>query len=264
MDRNFPRALNAVLKHEGGYVNDPHDNGGPTNKGVTLATFRAYVKPSGTVADLKALTEAQAGVVYRRQYWNKVMGAELPNGIDYAVFDFAVNSGPARAAKFLQKAVGVARDGKIGPATLRACRAVDAMMLIDRLCSDRIAWLRTLDDWPRFGKGWAARVEGVRRLAKQMAAEPEDAPKVVVEKKPVAVTPKALDKPWYSSPDVMVPVATTAVPATIPAFAGLDPLFLIVAAVLCAVLIVFFVIRRDRQRAAVADKVAEIEQEQPE
>ena len=171
MDRNFPRALNAVLKHEGGYVNDPHDNGGPTNKGVTLATFRAYVKPSGTVADLKALTEAQAGVVYRRQYWNKVMGAELPNGIDYAVFDFAVNSGPARAAKFLQKAVGVARDGKIGPATLRACRAVDAMMLIDRLCSDRIAWLRTLDDWPRFGKGWAARVEGVRRLAKQMAAE---------------------------------------------------------------------------------------------
>ena len=261
MDRNFPRALNAVLKEEGGYVNHPSDPGGPTNKGVTLATFRQFVKPSGTVEDLKKLTEAQAGVVYRRQYWGPVLGSELPSGVDYAVFDFAVNSGPGRAIKFLQRAVNVDQDGKVGPATLKAARAQNADEIIDRVCDTRLSWLRGLKTWKTFGKGWGARVERVRKLAKRLAAEPDDAPRVVVEKKPVAVTPKALEKPWYASPDVMVPVATTAVPATIPAFAGLDPLFLIVAAVLCAALIVFFVIRRDRQRASVADKVAEIEQQ---
>lgn len=264
MDRNFPRALNAVLKHEGGYSNNPHDNGGPTNKGVTLATFRSFVKPSGTIGDLKQLTEAQAGVVYRRQYWNKVMGAELPNGVDYAVFDFAVNSGPSRAIKFLQKVVGAVRDGKVGPATLNAIRSVPSGEIIDRLCDDRLAWLRTLDDWPVFGKGWSKRVEGVRKLAKQMAAEPEDAPRVVVEKKPVAVTNTALDKPWYSSPDVLVPVGTAAVPGVAAGFTELDWRFLAIAAALGVGLVIFFVIRRDKQRASVEAKVQTIEQEQPE
>lgn len=264
MDRNFPRALNAVLKHEGGYVNDPKDPGGPTNKGVTLATFRAYVKPTGSIDDLKKITDAQVGVVYRRHYWSKVMASDLPGGVDYAVFDFAVNSGPARAVKFLQRALGAVQDGKVGPATLKDAREADRNGLIDTICDMRLKWLRTLPTWGRFGKGWTARVEGVRRLAKKLAAEPDEAPKVVVEKKPVAVTNTALEKPWYSSPDVMVPVATTAVPAAIPAFAGFDPLFLIVAAVLAAGLVVFFVIRRDKQRASVEAKVQKIEQEDPE
>ena len=264
MDRNFPRALNAVLKHEGGFVNHPNDPGGPTNKGVTIATYRAYVKPTGTVADLKAISDAQVSVVYRRHYWSKVMASDLPGGVDYAVFDFAVNSGPARAAKFLQKAVGVAQDGKIGADTLKAARATDAAALVDRICDARLAWLRTLGTWATFGKGWTNRVEGVRKLAKKLAAEPDDAPKVVVEKKPVAVTAKALDKPWYSSPDVIVPAATAVVPTAIPAFAGFDRWVMIVGIVCAVALILFFVIRRDRQRKAVAEKVEQIEQQEPE
>ena len=138
-------------------MNDPHDNGGPTNKGVTLATFRAYVKPSGTIADLKALTEAQAGVV-PPAILEQGHGRRLPNGIDYAVFDFAVNR-PGAVPPSSCRRPWAWPGTEDRPGHDRACRAVDAMMLIDRLCSDRIAWLRTLDDWPRFGKGWAARVE---------------------------------------------------------------------------------------------------------
>lgn len=169
MDRNFAPSLKLVLKSEGGYVNNPKDPGGATNKGVTLATFRRYVKPSGTIKDLKALTEDQAGIVYRRQYWDAIVGAELPAGVDYAVFDFAVNSGPGRAARYLQQVARVnAVDGRIGPATLKAVRAMPAADLINALCDRRLTFLRGLATWPDFGKGWAARIRSVRAAALKM------------------------------------------------------------------------------------------------
>ena len=171
MDRNFPASLKLVLKSEGGYVNNPKDPGGATNKGVTLATFRRYVKPAGTIKDLKALTDDQAGIVYRRQYWDAVVGAELPNGVDYAVFDFAVNSGPGRAARFLQQVVRVnAVDGRVGPATLKATRAMTPADVVNALCDARLAYLKRLPTWPTFGKGWAARIKGVRAASLKMAA----------------------------------------------------------------------------------------------
>ncbi len=170
MDRNFAKALKLVLKHEGGFVNHPADPGGATNKGITLANFRRYIKPGGSVEDLKGLTEAQAGICYRRRYWDAVLGAELPDGVDYAVFDFAVNSGPARAAKYLQALVGAAQDGKIGPATLRAVKARSKTKLIDDLCDKRMAFLKSLSTFGAFGKGWTNRVAGVRAEAKKMAA----------------------------------------------------------------------------------------------
>lgn len=170
MDRNFKRSLELVLRFEGGYVNNPKDPGGATNKGVTLATFRRYVKPAGTIKDLKALTDDQAGVVYRRQYWDAVVGAELPDGIDYAVFDLAVNSGVGRAARFLQTIVGAVQDGKIGSATLKAARALPRQQVINALCDKRLAFLHGLSTWPVFGKGWASRVKSVRAAALKMAA----------------------------------------------------------------------------------------------
>lgn len=169
MDANFSRSLTAVLKHEGGFVNHPADPGGATNLGVTLANFRRYVKQSGTVEDLKNLTVEQAGVVYRRFYWDRVLGAELPAGVDFAVFDFAVNSGPLRAVQYLQRIVGVPDDGRIGPRTLAAVRAMPARQIVERLCDDRLAFLRRLRTWKAFGKGWGARVAGVRALGLQMA-----------------------------------------------------------------------------------------------
>jgi len=176
MNANFARALASVLRHEGGYSNHPKDRGGPTNKGITLAAFKANVKPDATIADLKKITDAQVSATYREAYWNLIKGDDLPGGVDYAVFDFAVNSGPSRAAKFLQRLVHVEEDGWIGPQTLAAVRVTDAIPLIKQLCDDRLDWLQTLDNWDTFGKGWATRVSDVRDDAVQLATRPVTLP----------------------------------------------------------------------------------------
>ncbi|MCP4379812.1 MAG: glycoside hydrolase family 108 protein [Hyphomicrobiales bacterium] len=188
MNRNFPRALPLVLKHEGGFVNHPKDPGGATNKGITLATFRRYVKANGIVSDLKKLTIEQAGTVYRRQYWDQVHGAELPDGVDYTVFDFAVNSGPSRAAKYLQSVLGVSKDGRIGPATIAAARKLPAGDIINRLCDARLAFMKRIKSkgkrlWDTFGRGWSRRVADVRKHALDMT-QPSLAPVPVPKPKP--------------------------------------------------------------------------------
>ncbi|RWC46747.1 MAG: hypothetical protein EOS55_17420 [Mesorhizobium sp.] len=109
--------------------------------------------------------------LYRRFYWDAVLGAELPDGVDHAVFDFAVNSGSGRAAKYLQAAVGVAQDGRIGPATLSAIKAKPAGVLIDALCDARLAFLKRLPTWATFGRGWSDRVRTVRVQALLMSAQ---------------------------------------------------------------------------------------------
>jgi lysozyme family protein len=165
---NATKAIPKILVHEGGYVNNPNDPGGPTNKGITIATFRRYIKPNGTVADLKALTTGQAVVVYKRQYWDAVSADLLPSGVDYAVADFAVNSGPTRAAKYLQKIAGVSQDGRIGPATLAAVNAMNPNDVINRLCDDRLAFMKRIRRgtlWSEFGRGWARRVAEVRSVS---------------------------------------------------------------------------------------------------
>lgn len=171
MDRNFERALPLVLKHEGGFSNHKADPGGATMKGVTLATFRRY-KPGASVADLKAISTDMLGRIYRDGYWNEVRGDDLPSGVDYAVFDFAVNSGPGRAAKYLQAIAGVGQDGEIGPQTLRAVAKIDPAAVINSLCNRRMAFLQGLKTWPTFSKGWTARVAGVRKEALAMVGKP--------------------------------------------------------------------------------------------
>lgn len=173
MDRNFARALSAVLKHEGGYVDHPSDPGGATNLGITHKVLAAWrnVHPFWALpkSEIKALSLEEAGKIYKANYWDDVRGDDLPAGVDYAVFDFAVNSGPARAAMYLQEIVGVAPDGKIGPLTLAAIDKWDSVTLIESLCGKRMSFLKRLSTFPVFGKGWSARVTGVLRLAKDMA-----------------------------------------------------------------------------------------------
>lgn len=172
MDRNFARSLALVLKSEGGWSDNPADPGGATMKGVTLANFRRYVKADASKADLRGISDAEVATVYRRFYWDAVLGAELPDGIDYAVFDFAVNSGPGRAAKYLQAAAGAAQDGQIGPVTLAAARVRPAGVVIDQLCDARLAFLKRLPTWATFGSGWSDRVKSVRAQALLMSARP--------------------------------------------------------------------------------------------
>jgi lysozyme family protein len=162
---NFEKCLEFVLHHEGGFVDHPEDPGGATNLGCTKATWEKWVGRLCTVDDIKALVPADVAPLYKDKYWDKVRGDDLPTGVDYCVFDTAINSGPGRAAKFLQEAVGAVADGAIGPRTLAAVREADPRQVIDAYCAARLAWLQELPTWPTFGRGWGRRVTEVRRQA---------------------------------------------------------------------------------------------------
>lgn len=161
----FETVLPWVLIHEGGYVNHPKDPGGATNKGVTQRTYDRWRRLRKLPQrDVRSIEDAEVTAIYRQQYWDKVAGDDLPAGVDYAVFDFAVHSGPARAIKFLQRALGFTGDdvdGVLGIRTLSAVQAVnDRAALIQRLCEARLAWMKGLKTWSTFGKGWTRRVMG--------------------------------------------------------------------------------------------------------
>ena len=166
---NFDKALAYVLEHEGGYVNHPRDPGGATNKGVTQAVYDAYRKMRGRgVQSVKFITDEEVKAIYKFQYWDKVQADHLPAGVDYAVFDFAVNSGVGRASKYLQAVVGVAQDGTIGARTIAA---IDSpVRVINALCDRRMGFLRNLKTFLTFGRGWTRRVQGVRAHALDMAS----------------------------------------------------------------------------------------------
>lgn len=169
---SYDAALARVLAHEGGYSNHPDDPGGPTNFGITIADYRRYVKPDATAADVRAMTLDEARTIYRARYWDALACDALPAGVDYAVFDYGVNSGIGRAAKVLQRLLDVEVDGRIGPLTLAAAVRRDPAALIAALCDERLAFLKSLKTWPVFGTGWSRRVAEVRAAALAMAAAP--------------------------------------------------------------------------------------------
>lgn len=166
---NFKPALEHVLKSEGGYVNDPRDPGGATNLGCTQKVYEAHMRRPVSDAEMRCLTPADVGPIYKAQYWDKVKGDQLPSGLDYAVFDAAINSGPGQAAKWLQQVLDVHDDGAIGPATLAAVAAHSAEDLIVAYQLKRIEFLKRLKTWNAFGKGWGRRVTDVATLATAMA-----------------------------------------------------------------------------------------------
>lgn len=167
----FAESLRRVLVHEGGRVDDPHDPGGRTAFGVTQATYDGYRRSRGEFTrDVWTIDESEKQAIYRLLYWNKVHGDELPAGVDYAVFDGAVNSGPAQAARWLQRALSVEVDGNIGPATLQAARDhPDHDRLIADMLGLRMGFLQQLNGWGRYGKGWSSRVAGVKAVAQSWA-----------------------------------------------------------------------------------------------
>jgi len=165
MKSNFAEALQKVLAHEGGFSDHPLDPGGMTNLGVTRRVWEEWTGHPVTVRQMTDLTPVKVAPMYRRKYWDKVRGDELPAGIDLLVFDAAVNSGPGRAAKWLQACVGVDVDGDIGPKTLAAVNAVDATQLINDYGRRRLSFLLDLPTWKTFGKGWTARISAVKTEA---------------------------------------------------------------------------------------------------
>ena len=174
MIKNWDRAFDLVLKSEGGYVNDNSDHGGETNLGVTRAAWGAYKGRPIRDGEMRQLTRDMVKPFYKSQYWDKVRGDDLPAGLDYAVFDFAVNAGTGLAAKFLQRAVGVAEDGVIGPATMAAVQRTNAAEVLAQFSAAKESFYKGLVDRDpaqrRFIKGWLARVDQVERTAGTMVA----------------------------------------------------------------------------------------------
>lgn len=170
MKDNFLDALAAVLHHEGGYVNHPSDPGGMTNLGCTKRVWEEWVGHDVDEKAMRALTSADVAPLYKAKYWDKVKGDELPDGVDYIVFDAAINSGPGRAAKWLQQAVGVTADGAIGPGTLKAVSEMPAQEIVEKYQQIRLEFLQALSTWGTFGKGWGRRVAEVGAAAEKMIA----------------------------------------------------------------------------------------------
>jgi lysozyme family protein len=169
MEANFFKSLEMVLKHEGGFVDHPEDPGGATNKGITHKTYSDFLgRPLEDVDELKNIPEEHVQLIYKQGYWDKVKGDNLPSGVDFAIFDWAVNSGPGRAAKALQKAVGATADGAIGPKTLAAVEAADAAEIIKAVADDREAFYKSLRTFNTFGKGWLRRNKETRDFALEM------------------------------------------------------------------------------------------------
>lgn len=176
----YGHAMSRLLASEGGYVNHPSDPGGPTNFGITIADYRRYVKPDATAADVRAMKAEEAKAIYREKYWNAMRCDELPAGVDYCVFDYAVNSGTGRAPKVVQRVLGIAVTGRMDDTTLTAVRRRDAQAVIQAICDERLRFLQGLKTWPVFGKGWSKRVGEVHlvalSLADKSAARPLHAP----------------------------------------------------------------------------------------
>ena len=169
MKENWDASFEMVLKHEGGFVNHPKDPGGMTNLGVTKAAWEGYVGRPVNEEFMRALTPFIVKPFYKAMYWDKIKGDQLPNGVDYAAYDLAVNSGVGRAAKYLQEIAGVPADGIIGPKSLEAIKACNPKELADALCDMRLAFLKRLPTFETFGKGWSRRVAEVKARADSMA-----------------------------------------------------------------------------------------------
>jgi lysozyme family protein len=169
MKENWEAAFAAVLKHEGGYVNHPKDPGGMTNLGVTKRAWEQYVGHEVDEKTMRGLTPEIVKPFYKKMYWDKIRGDDLPSGVDYAAYDLAVNSGVSRAAKYLQDVAGVPSDGIIGPKSLEAINACPADEVVDTLCQMRLDFLHRLPTWDTFGKGWSKRVADVEAKALDMA-----------------------------------------------------------------------------------------------
>ena len=156
MKSNRDNCIALVLKDEGGYSNDPGDNGGPTKYGITIFDVRKYVKKDATADDVKALTLDQAKDVYKSKYWDALDCDSLSSGVDYTCFDYGVNSGLGRPRKALQR-----------------FKSLSGTQLIDAINDERTAFLKAISSGKngKFLKGWLARVNRVRSYSKQLASK---------------------------------------------------------------------------------------------
>lgn len=169
MKHNLERSIQEVLKHEGGFVDHSADPGGATIYGITLRTYQKYKRnPYLTVEDLKNISMDEVYDIYKLGYWDKVKAYELPDGVDFVVFDMAINAGPGRAAKLLQGVLGVDIDGIIGHQTIKAAEQDSPEGTIKAYTNAREDYYRSLPHFSTFGKGWLRRTHESEQIALSM------------------------------------------------------------------------------------------------
>ena len=155
---NYQACLDMILHHEGGYVNHPKDPGGETNLGVTKRVYEDF----GGTKNMKDLTVEDVAPIYEKNYWGRMKCDDIPSGLDLCVFDFGVNAGTGRSAKYLQRMIGTVADGGIGPNTLKALTNYEEEVggvaeVIKEYQKRRQAYYEGLSTFATFGKGWTRR-----------------------------------------------------------------------------------------------------------
>lgn len=155
-DDGFDAAFERVIGHEGEYSDHPDDPGGATMFGITERVAREH----GYTGSMRLLTREQARDIYRVGYWQRAQADQYAPAIGYQLFDAAVNHGIGNAIRFLQRAVGVADDGQVGPVTVAAVRSHDPADVIARFNAERLEFYAKLTTWPSFGRGWVRRIAG--------------------------------------------------------------------------------------------------------
>ena len=170
MKGNWKQAFDGMIVAEGGFSDDERDPGnklpdgrrGSTMLGVTQYNWENYIGHKVTHEQMKKLTPANVEPMYKKKYWDAVRGDDLPSGIDYALFDMGVNSGPGRSIKLMQAALGINQDGGLGPITLKAISDSDPVELLEKFSQEKEAFYRSLSNFDIYGKGWLNRVASVK------------------------------------------------------------------------------------------------------
>ena len=167
---NWDKAFKQIIKSEGGFVNHPSDPGGITNLGCTKKVWEEWIGHPVSEQDMRDLTPEKVAPLYKNKYWDKVKGDGMPSGLDYLLFDMAINAGPGRSVKLLQGALGLIEDGAIGPNTLKAINNANPEELIEKFSQAKESFYKSLPTFATFGRGWLNRVAEVKVVANEMIA----------------------------------------------------------------------------------------------
>jgi lysozyme family protein len=161
---NFDIAFERLLGHEGELSMDRNDpgnwTGGVVGEGELKGTKWGIAANTYGHLDIANLTQADAKRIYRVDFWDKVQGDKLYDGVAFQLFDFAVNSGPGTAVRYFQRALGVADDGHFGPISRKAAAEMSETDQIMRINAERLDFMTRLRNWVHASRGWARRIAG--------------------------------------------------------------------------------------------------------
>jgi len=170
MRENFEKCLIMLLKHEGGFVNHPKDPGGMTNLGVTKKVYEKYIGREVNEQEMRDLSPEDVAPIYKKNYWDRCKCDDLGSGLDWCVFDWAVNSGTSRASKAVQKICGANPDGVIGKKTLALINGQDTKYMIEEFGVIRQSFYESLKTFETFGRGWTRRNKETTEKSLSMAS----------------------------------------------------------------------------------------------